>query len=289
MNIFFMGAIIKCLEALPVVRNITKALLSVPLKPSKTGIWTAAAVSAGAAAIGTQQGRRLIRSIYHISIGKEVERLPEQKNKKPTLLLDLEDLFFVKNWSWRDLGYRYTIREHSELFLFHASNFYEVIGVSSLPPEILNSLLKDLDPYGSISYRIYLPNKEIKLTDQINRHPDFSIRVKSGSPTSEADLSLRGWKGEKEDLLLDLLDFLINLQEVETSSFQRVLRTYREKDFHREYKEVQAGLYPGRRSFLIFPPSEPPINQIHRTRIEEYQRAKAYIENAMKLQREAIE
>ncbi|KAI5172505.1 mitochondrial import inner membrane translocase subunit TIM50 [Nematocida sp. LUAm3] len=284
-----MGAIIKCLETLPIVRNITQALLAMPYKPSKIGMWTAATVAIGGFAISTQQGRRVMHSVYRISMGKDVEKLPEQKKKKPTLIVDLEDLFFVKEWSWRDLGYHYTIREHSEVFLFHASNFYEVIGVSSLPPEIINSLLKEIDPYGSISYRIYLPNKEMKITEQINRDPNFSIRVKSGHLTSESDISLRKWKGDKEDVLLDLLDFVINLQEVESSSFQKVLKTYKEKEFHSAYKEVQSSLYPGKRSFLIFPPSEAPINQIHRTRIAEYARAKEYIENAMKLQREVIE
>ncbi|KAI5187198.1 mitochondrial import inner membrane translocase subunit TIM50 [Nematocida homosporus] len=280
-----MGGVRRCLESLPILNRAVSAIYAVPLQVSKRGWLVSAGCLVAGTALMTSSGRRMVISLGKIGLGIPDERLPEQSVAKPTLFIDIEDVLLLKTWNWRELAYDYQIREYAEEFLFHLSGHYEVVGVSSLAPELAVNLLARVDPYGVIGYRMFVPNKDKLVLANTNRDLNRTIRIRGQGGWSDNDLVLGTWRGEKDRSLLVLTDFLVNLAELETEDFRKVIKTYKDRAFVRAYGEVQKDLYPTARKYLFFPGDRLGSAEIDRRRVEEYGVAKEYIDNQLKLEK----
>ncbi|OAG29304.1 mitochondrial import inner membrane translocase subunit TIM5 [Nematocida displodere] len=248
------------------------------------------AASFGAALIGlgarSEAVRGAARNIWKLGFKGAMEvRLPpkEEKDKKPTLFIDVEGVLFRQKPSFTGLGYTLVFNEQVDTLLFHLSNLYEIVSLSSLPPEVASQALDRIDKYGCIKYRMFVRNKEDFSIAESTRDLRSSIRLRSVPSSSENDLLVR--PSNQEDVLA-LLDFLVNLHGIEASDYRSVIKTYKQKDFFNAYRTVQQGIYPTRRKYLFFqdPASKQDIiSQTNHQRINEYLAAKEYIENQMKL------
>jgi len=284
-----MGLVRRALENTPLLRESAKILYRRPVEVPRALVICGAAGLAGFAAYRTEKGRKMCESLWRMGFkDHNQEKLPnqEEKEKKPTVFLDLEEVLIKKAWSIWHLGYKITVREHAEEFLFHLSNTYEVVCVSSLPPEISEEVFQKIDPYKCIKYRVFVQDSSKFSEENSNRSLNTVVRVR-GTETdtpSQNEINIGKWNGDSEDKLLLVLDFLINLQQIELEDFRTVLRTYKEKSFSSEYKRIQKEIYPRPRKYLLFADEESdPVKKINKQRIEEYIDAKEYVENQLRI------
>lgn len=243
--------------------------------------------------VKTRTGNRIFSELYRVgfganSSGEVLPPQPEDKKKLPTLVIDIEDLFLIKKWSFSILGYEYEIHPESEVFLFHLANEYEIVSVSSMPNEIADEILPVLDPYGCIKYRMYLPNTQNLKLDKLGRDMKSLLRIRN-KETSPNDLSVGKWNGKDSSVdLMSLLDFLLNLNQVNSGDFRGVIKNYRNKPFFETYNRERKTMYPLKRRFILFKNPNAVsdyVGNLNRSRMQEYEIAKEYIENQMKLEK----
>ncbi|KAI5180603.1 mitochondrial import inner membrane translocase subunit TIM50 [Nematocida sp. AWRm80] len=272
-----MGLLRTYLNSVPVLGRFTKIAYgsTTGFPGTLIGVGT---ILFGAIALKKTRYNHVVNQIYRIGFKDNIiDPLPPLIEKKNTVFIDLEEVLLNKTWSFSDLGYKYTIRKDSHPFLFHLSNKYEVVSLSSLPPEISNQMISEVDPYGCIKYRMYIPYKNSFKIEQTNRDPKYSIRIRN-TTNSPNDLSV-GLFNSNDSLLMTLYDFLNNLQSLEQTDFRKVISSYKNKSFFSEYSQIQNVLYPPKRKYLIFTPTtNPEPNKLAARRINEYLEAKAYID-----------
>ncbi|KAI5191979.1 mitochondrial import inner membrane translocase subunit TIM50 [Nematocida minor] len=284
-----MGALKKYfLEYLPAKYSIADIHARSTMKMPKYSLGIGALLLSGLF-FRSKTGGRVLSEMYKIGFADKLrgEELPEQgENKLPTVLIDIEDILLSKTWSFAILGYEYKIRPNAEAFLFQLSNEYEIVGISSLPNEMTNEILLKLDPYGCIKYRMHVPNRDKLNLKALNRNLNSLIRVRSKSE-SENDLSVDKWDGfNTSNDLMSLLDFLLNLKQISPEDFTGTIQSYKNKPFTKKYEEDRKTLYPLKRQYILFKnpnAAEEYAERINRKRIEEYEVAKEYIENQMRI------
>ncbi|KAI5190358.1 mitochondrial import inner membrane translocase subunit TIM50 [Nematocida sp. AWRm77] len=281
-----MGLVRKCLESLPGLKHAASLVYARPVYTPRT-VLALAGLGVAGLCLGTTQGRRVGREVWRLGfVDRNEEKLPPKESSKPTVFVDLEEVLLKKRFSLSSLGYVFTVREYAGAFLFHLSNTYEVVSISSLPPELGAEILQKVDPYGCITYRMFVQSKDAVRVEGTNRSAAQSVWVRSTPSACANVLSIGPWGGEEESGLLSALDFLINLQQVESEDFRPVLRTYRDRRFFQAYEEVQQRVYPSKRKWLVFQDGTEPGKSIERAnmqRIEEYRAAKEYIDNQIRL------
>lgn len=288
-----MGILKKYLmESLPVKRYLLSAGNNASMKFPKYALGLGALLLAHVL-VKNKVGRRVLSDLYKIGFSSEISTspLPPQPKDKPnlpTLIIDIEDVLLIKKWSFSILGYEYKIHPESEVFLFHLSHEYEIVSVSSMPNEIADEMLAALDPYGCIKYRMHIPNTNSLKVSELNRNMDRLLRIRN-KEVSGNDLSVGKWNGmDGSTDLMSLLDFLLNLKQLETDDFRDTLKTYRHKPFFDTYNEARKSIYPLKRQYILFKNPNAVnehISTLNKSRIEEYQIAKAYIENQMRIEK----
>ncbi|KAI5126536.1 mitochondrial import inner membrane translocase subunit TIM50 [Nematocida parisii] len=281
--------IIEYTESLPVISSIYGLTSKSTLRFPKYALGIGALLGAGIL-IRTGTGKRVFNELWEVGFSdKKGSSLPPQDKPLPTVFIDIEEVLLEKTWSFFILGYEYKIRPNAGAFLFQLSNEYEVVGVSSMPNEISNEILKVLDPYGCIKYRMYLPNREKLDLNCVNRDRRSIIRIRNCKTSGENDLCIDKWNNDLQinsDTLMNTLDFLLNLKQLESSDFRHVIKSYKNKNFESAYGEIQRSIYPASRQYFLFKTPngvEEKIKSINRSRIEEYEIAREYIENKMKI------
>lgn len=262
------------------------------------------ALAAGLAAGGAVLGRRksLVFNfgswgLFVRSASQSSPVLPKKEGNKITVFLDIDDILFRTKFDIWGLGYVLEKRPGSDVFLFHLSEAFEVVAVSSLDPEVLGGLLEKADPYGCISHALSITCPETYRIEQTGREKEKSVWIRSGKIRDTIDLSVGPWNGKEEDMLLPLLlDFLLNLNAqvlstksgVQGSVLSNVISTYVDKPFQKTYQVVQKRIYPAPRVLGIFLDPEgrkKRIAEAAEQRIREYKAAKEYIDNQLKIQK----
>lgn len=105
------------------------------------------------------------------------------------------------------------------MFLFYASQMYEVVVFSSLPQHEADAIVKKLDPFGCVSYGLYRfatkleGGKYLKDISKLNRDPAKVLvmghDIDGFSPHPENMLKMASWEGDGHDRILeDSIDFL---------------------------------------------------------------------------------
>ncbi|KAH9386585.1 mitochondrial import inner membrane translocase subunit TIM50 [Nematocida major] len=284
-------SLLKYIAPLPLISSISEASMRSTGKFPKYALGVGILLGAGLLA-RTRPGKRVFAELKTIAFSdRKGSPLPPQETALPTVFIDIDDILVHKVWSFRMLGYEYEVRPNAGAFLFQLSNEYEVVGVTSMPSELSAEVLSVLDPFGCIKYRMHVPD-----TDQLDigltqRDVRSVVRIRSRASLADEVLSFGKWDGQSESGdLMGLLDFLLNLKQLETGDFREVLKTYKAKDFAKAYGEVQKTLHPAKRSLFLFKNpngAKDTIDALNRTRLQEYELAKAYIENKMKIEKVA--
>ncbi|KFG26194.1 uncharacterized protein NESG_01310 [Nematocida ausubeli] len=281
--------LLKRVESLPLISTISGLTSKATIRFPKYVLGLGALLGAGVLARSTT-GKRVFKELWEVGFSdKKGSPLPAQEKPLPTVFIDIEGVLIMKRWSFSILGYKYNIRPNADTFLFQLSNEYEIVGVSSMPNEISNEIFAVLDPYGCIKYRMYLPHSDKLNLKETNRDVRNVIRIRERETTGENDLSLGAWSEENTpDVLMGTLDFLLNIKHLESNDFREVIKSYKNRDFVKTYSEVQKTIYPAARQYFLFRSSngaEEKIESINRSRIAEYERAREYIENKLKIER----
>jgi NLI interacting factor-like phosphatase len=215
--------------------------------------------------------------------GEERKDMPLQEEKKPVLVIEIKDFLASLKWNLLRMQWDVKTRKHAGVFLFHLSNYYEIILVSSLPASTGQEVLRKVDPYGCVTHALFAPGKMD--VEDMRRDGKRLVRINS-KRESRNDLVVDKWNGGEDEDLLGLTDFLLSLNHVNVDDWRGVLDSYRDKRFSSAYEKVQKRLYfPGRRLFLFKADPQPQIHAANSKRIEEYERAKEYIENQLRLSR----
>lgn len=101
-----------------------------------------------------------------------VKLLPTVQPAPPyTLVLSLEELMIVGEWSWQH-GWRIGKRPGLDYFLLYLSQYYELVLWTSMPNSKADPIVRELDPYHIISWRLfrdatlYDKGKHIKVSRQ---------------------------------------------------------------------------------------------------------------------------
>lgn len=286
-----MGIIRRCIERVPVLSKYSTILYNAPNTFSWGGIGCAAGVGLLVLKLAQKKERReivkgVIKDIWNTVVLNK-EKLPPQKEKRLVAIIDIDEVLMKRKWQWSTLSFIYSPRAYADVFLFHLSGVYEIVGLSDLPPEILEKALKEIDPYGCIAYRVSNPNKRV-CPEDIGRESGQTVRVLGRAPEKDIDLCIQEsisvpWT--EDNTLLSVLDLLLNMQGMHANEIKEVLRSYRGRDFVSAYSSVQEEIYPRRRKWLLFPDTGHTnriVDEVNKERVREYERVKEYMESRYK-------
>ena len=215
--------------------------------------------------------------------------------------------------------WRIAKRPGAELFLFYMAQIYEVVLFSSMSHFEGDPIVKSLDPFGCISYHLYRfatqyrDGKYVKDLSILNRDLKDVVIVghdRDGfSKHSENGVFIDEWTGQAEDTkLIDLIDFLETLSFTKQSDVREVLSKYKDKDAAATFNERQQKAYeqmrrmqtesvPAKAVGSIYglfgwkytplsdnPPYEEKRRQILELRIQEFEKAKEYMKEQLKIE-----
>lgn len=211
-----------------------------------------------------------------------IPTLPEQDQKKPVVLFDIENILIKP----RFFPFNFCLNTHkrmfSDVFLFHLAHIYELVSISSLDDE---SVYKQVDPYGCISYRLFVPNKKLFEPRHLNRKLEKVVCIASkeneySHKFHDNILNIGSWKGISDNRLLQVLDFLVNLYFANISDWRKTISSYRQKDFYETFSKVHKNIF-FKRNFLSFNLEnkyKSTVENINKCRIMEFKRAEVVME-----------
>jgi mitochondrial import inner membrane translocase subunit TIM50 len=216
--------------------------------------------------------------------------LPPQKEPKPVVLFDQDGVLSRRTFSLFDLDFLYTRRPFSDLFLFHTAHLYELVSVSGSVSSTSREVLRDIDPYGCISYKIFCGNKRLFNKSHLSGRPLERLVVLATRESEYHEdfrdnvLNIGGWDGSSEGRLLDLINFLYNLHFAGITDFRGTIRSYTGKDFFTAFSAVQRRLFRSRNMFQWNTDAkyEARVREINETRMKEYAKAKAVMDRDLK-------
>lgn len=211
-----------------------------------------------------------------------IPTLPEQDPKKPVVLFDVENILIKPRRFPLNFCFTAHKRRFSDVFLFHLAHIYELISITSSDDE---SLYKKIDPYGCISYRLFVPDKKLFEPKHLNRKLEKVVCI--ASKESEYNhkfhdniLNIGSWNDTGDSRLLQVLDFLINLYFTSINDWRKTISSYRGKDFYDTFNKVHKNIF-FKRNFLSFnleSKYKNTIESINKSRIAEFKRAEVIME-----------
>lgn len=212
--------------------------------------------------------------------------LESQKKEKPTIMFDFNNFLSNNRFSWSRFDFITEKRAFCEEFLFNIAHYYEIISLSDRMATIGHSILDDLDPLGCITYRIFLNDK--KLLDSNHLCRDLSKLVIISTTKNEFNkdfdkniIKLEPYNGKKDNNLLDMMHFFINLHYMNLKDFRSTLESYKNTDFIDSFKKIQRKLFQ-QRNMLSFKNFDKKINEINSNKIKEYKNVKENIKEPPK-------
>lgn len=205
--------------------------------------------------------------------------LEPQKVQKNSILFDYRDFLSCNKFSLSRFDLLNVKRMCCEELLFYLAHYYELICVSDGIPLISDLDLKELDPLGCISYKIFINNKKDLKPENLNRNLN-DLTVISTSPSEfhscfdKNILILPKFRGEKDDRLLDLVHFFTNLHFSKVTDVRSVLQSYKNCDFFKSFKNIQERLF-NQRNLFTFENFHQKLEHINQKKIDDYRQVKA--------------
>lgn len=168
--------------------------------------------------------------------------------------MDLDKFLVCHLWDREHSRWRIAKRPGAELFLFYASQMYEVVVFSSLPQHEGDAIVKKLDPFGCVSYGLYRfatkfeDGKYLKDVYMLNRDPSKVLvmghDVEGFSPHPEHVLPVKPWEGDPKDHALeDAIDFLEMLAYSRLQDLRPVVEKNRGTEFPTDFEHKQESVF----------------------------------------------
>ncbi|KAF7684414.1 Mitochondrial import inner membrane translocase subunit TIM50-B [Astathelohania contejeani] len=222
-----------------------------------------------------------IKDALFIKEGEDIPILPKQQVPKPVVLFNPEDFLFKPKFNFLSFKFVSQPRIFSDVFLFHMAHLYELISISDMPVNVGEKLINSIDPYGCISYRLFIRNTHLFNEKHLNRPKDHLVVLSTGINTIHPDfknhtINIPKWKGECDDFLLNMLNFFTNLYFSNLSSWKDTISSYKNKNFVETYEKIQKKLFRNRNflSLNLDRDYKEKIWDINSERINEYKKAK---------------
>jgi len=183
------------------------------------------------------------------------DKINDPNHPRPyTLVIDLDKFLVCHLWDREHSRWRIAKRPGAELFLFYASQMYEIVVFSALPQHEGDAVVKGLDPFGCVSYGLYRfatkleKGRHLKDVHMLNRDPSKVLvmghDVEGFSPHPENLLPMRAWEGDASDHTLeDSLDFLELLAFSRLQDVRPVVERNRGTLFPTDFESKQAALF----------------------------------------------
>ncbi|KAJ9532671.1 hypothetical protein QJQ45_010771 [Haematococcus lacustris] len=187
------------------------------------------------------------------------DKEPWDKDRRKTLVLDLDELLVYKEWT-RQAGWKIYKRPGVQDFLLEMAPYYELVLFTDTPNTYADPIISKLDPYRqgaavtylAIQYRLYRPEtqyhngKHVRDLSKLNR--DLSqVLMLSANPGAwefqpENTVKLQPWRKDQNDTtLLDLIPMLQLIATRGIKDVRDVVRSYDgEEDVAKAFKARMA-------------------------------------------------
>lgn len=205
--------------------------------------------------------------------------IPSQEKEKPVILFDINNFLSCDRFSLSRFDVTTLKRAYTEEFLFNTAHYYEIISVSDIyQPEGLK-ILDRIDPFGCISYRIFVKDKKAFKKENLNRplsrlavvssmesefHPDFDRNI----------IRLEKWSGANDSVLLDMVHFFTNLHYMNLRDYRATIESYQGSDFCTGFKGVLRRLFRHRNLFSQWQFGQK-LEEVNEKKIKDYEAAKS--------------
>ena len=223
--------------------------------------------------------QKLINTLKH----DNMPVLPKQEKEKPVLMFDLENILIKHRFFPLQLYFPVYKRQFSGVFLFHLAHLYEIVSTTDSTDH--EKIFRQVDPYGCITYRLFLPDKKLFEPKHLNRPLEKVICLASedneyNKRFQKNVLNIGRWEGKKDHKLLGLLDFLVNLYFTNTKDWRKTIYSYKEKAFFPTFEKVHRQIF-SMKHFLsrnLDKKHKETVDRINRERVCEYESAKVIMD-----------
>lgn len=227
--------------------------------------------------------RRASQRLANMLKADNLPVLPAQENKKPVLVFDLENVLIRHTFRPLSMPFAVQKRQFSDVFLFHVAHLYEMVSITSA--DNYEKIVAQLDPYGCIGYRLFLPDKTRFEPKHLNRPLENVVCLASKENEYHKafrsnELNIGSWGGERDSKLLSVLDFLANLYFTNVSDWRKTVCSYRGKDFFSTFDRVHKSIF-SHKNFLALDPEKKyrtMVKRVNEDRINEFLRAKVVMD-----------
>lgn len=204
--------------------------------------------------------------------------IPKQERKKPVILFDFNNFLSYNKFSLKRFDFIEKERNFTQLFLFNIAHYYEIITVSDVDKYYGHNILNKIDPYGFITYRIFLDDVKELNKNKLNRSLNHLAIISTYTFQFNNDfennvINIKRWRGLKEDGLFDLMHFFINLNNMNLDDLRPTLKSYKNTDFFKSFKKNQRKLY-NQRNLFSFSRFEEKLKEVNNNKIIEYEKIK---------------
>ncbi|TBU02567.1 putative NLI interacting factor-like phosphatase [Hamiltosporidium magnivora] len=235
--------------------------------------------------------RSINKSKRFLWIEKEIPTLPNQIEKKPVILFDIDNFLSKTIFSFYSFDYILKKRQFNDVFLFHLAHMYELVAISQSNKYIGDAFIRQIDPYGCFAYKIFLEDKTKFCLKNLNRPLENTVFIstKNNEFNKEFEkniLYLNPWNGKEDKKLLSLLDFFTNLFFVSSKDWRNTLFSYQNKDFFNEYSKIQRKLFDQKHFFRLQTDDlfQNKIKQINDERIGDFYKAKIFMDQKIQME-----
>ncbi|KAJ9533135.1 hypothetical protein QJQ45_018224, partial [Haematococcus lacustris] len=198
------------------------------------------------------------------------DKEPWDKDRRKTLVLDLDELLVYKEWT-RQAGWKIYKRPGVQDFLLEMAPYYELVLFTDTPNTYADPIISKLDPYRqgaagqlAIQYRLYRPEtqyhngKHVRDLSKLNRDlsqvaaghswlAGWAVLMLSANPGAwefqpENTVKLQPWRKDQNDTtLLDLIPMLQLIATRGIKDVRDVVRSYDgEEDVAKAFKARMA-------------------------------------------------
>ena len=223
--------------------------------------------------------RRSGRRAFSLVKAKDAPTLPDQQDERPVLLFDTEDILVSHGFSPLRMHFVVKKRPHAGTFLFHLAHIYEIVTVTG--SENYQRIFEEIDPYGCISYRLFLPDKRAFGRRNLNRSLSKTVCLASKENEYSRELqqntiNIGKWARADDSKLLRVLDFLVSLHFSGTADWRKTISSYRHKDFFSAFERTSRRMFARKHLFSLGADKkyEKVTEKIGWERVCEYERAR---------------
>ncbi|KAI5149345.1 mitochondrial import inner membrane translocase subunit TIM50 [Enteropsectra breve] len=245
--------------------------------------WLANIYSKAKSKVDINATKNKIQSISSILYAKEAY-IPQQKHRKPTVIFDMKNILYNNKFSLQHFDNVYRQRQFCQEFLFNLCYNYELIMVTDVYEPLGRRILQKLDPYGCISYPLFIPNKEMLRKEMLNRDLRKTIFISAEDSEFSQDfavntLHLPKWNGCEDKTLLSTLHFLNNINFSDITDYRPTIASYYRTDFSTVFDSIQRKLFHERNLFS-FKNFDHEVAKVNQQKVSDFKNAKATMDSS---------